>query len=44
MVEELVSAAGFYHCFLRFNEHKNLLGVLITISDSLASHPEILIH
>lgn len=44
MVEELVSAVGFSHCFLRFREHKTLLGVRIKISDSLAPHPEIPIH
>ena len=36
MVEELVSAGGFSHCFLKFNENENLLGVLIKISESLA--------
>lgn len=44
MVKELVSAVGFSHCFLKFNENENLLGVLIKISDSLAPNPEILIH
>ena len=44
MVEELVSAIGISHCFLKFNENENFLEVLIKISDSLAPHPEILIH
>lgn len=29
---------------IRFSEHKNLLGVSIEISDSLALHPESLTH
>ena len=44
MVKELVSPVGFSHCFLKFNENENLLGVLIKISVSLAPNPEILIH
>lgn len=44
MVEELVSAVGFSHCFLKFREHNTLLGVHIKITDSLAPHPVIPIH
>lgn len=44
IVEELVSAVEFSHCFSRFSEHKNFLGMLIKFSDSLAPHPWILIH